>query len=85
MTKANIAAVSKDYVDLQLVQIFFGTSTYDRIERDVKTSLQSQIGLIGGTLGLFTGFSILSAVEIVYFVTRAFLDRLQERSRELDS
>ena len=28
------------------------------------------IGLIGGTMGLLTGFSILSGVEIVYFLLR---------------
>ena len=33
------------------------------------------IGLIGGTMGLLTGFSILSGVEIVYFLLR-FLNSL---------
>ena len=33
-----------------------------------KVTLEAQLGLIGGTMGLLTGFSILSAVEIVYFV-----------------
>ena len=31
------------------------------------------MGLIGGTMGLLTGFSILSGVEIIYFVVRFFL------------
>ena len=30
------------------------------------------MGLIGGTMGLLTGFSILSGVEIVYFIIRFF-------------
>ena len=29
--------------------------------------------LIGGTMGLFTGFSILSAVEILYFIVKYFV------------
>ena len=33
-------------------------------------TLEAQLGLIGGTMGLLTGFSILSAVEIVYFLIR---------------
>ena len=32
--------------------------------------MEAQLGLIGGTMGLLTGFSILSAVEIVYFLLR---------------
>ena len=31
------------------------------------------MGLIGGTMGLLTGFSILSGVEIIYYVVRFFL------------
>ena len=31
-----------------------------------------QLGLIGGTMGLLTGFSLLSGVEIIYFVVRFF-------------
>ena len=32
--------------------------------------MEAQLGLIGGTMGLFTGFSILSAVEIIYYLLR---------------
>ena len=31
---------------------------------------EAQLGLIGGTMGLLTGFSILSGVEIVYYLLR---------------
>ena len=34
--------------------------------------MEAQLGLIGGTMGLLTGFSILSGVEIVYFLLRLF-------------
>ena len=34
---------------------------------------EAQLGLIGGTMGLLTGFSLLSGVEIIYFVVRFFL------------
>ena len=55
-----------------LVQIFFDTATYDEIERDVKVTLEAQLGVIGGTMGLLTGFSILSGVEFVYFIIKLF-------------
>ena len=56
-----------------MVQIYFKTATYDEIERDVKVTLEAQLGLIGGTMGLFTGFSILSGVEIIYYVIKFFM------------
>ena len=56
-----------------MVQIYFDTATYDEIERDVKITISGQLGLIGGTMGLFTGFSILSGVEIVYHAVKFFM------------
>ena len=56
-----------------MVQIYFDTATYDEIERDVKVTLEAQLGLIGGTMGLLTGFSILSGVEIIYYAIKFFM------------
>ena len=67
------SASTVHYGRLQLVQIYFDTASYDEIERDVKVTLEAQLGLIGGTMGLLTGFSILSGVEIVYFVIKFFV------------
>ena len=53
---------------LQLVQIYFDTATFDDIERDKKIKTEAQLSLIGGTMGLLTGFSIISSVEIVFFL-----------------
>ena len=58
---------------LQVIQIYFDTATYDEIERDVKVTINAQLGLIGGTMGLLTGFSILSGVEIIYYLGRFFM------------
>ena len=55
---------------LQLVQIYFDTATFDDIEKDKKIKTEAQLSLIGGTMGLLTGFSIISGVEILYFVTK---------------
>ena len=60
-------AFVKDYPDLIFVDIFFDTATYDRIDRDIKITTEAALGLVGGTMGLLTGFSILSGVEILYF------------------
>ena len=56
-----------------VVQIYFGTVTYDEIEKDRKVTLEAQLGLIGGTMGLLTGFSILSGMEIIYYIARFFM------------
>ena len=72
-------------VSLEKVYIYFDTATFDEIERDekviseawlnnsdLKVTMEAQLGLIGGTMGLLTGFSILSAVEIIYYLFRCF-------------
>ena len=55
---------------LQLVQIYFDTATFDDVERDKKIKMEAQLSLIGGTMGLLTGFSIISGVEIIFFLFR---------------
>ena len=56
-----------------MIQIYIDTATYDEIERDVKVTINAQLGLIGGTMGLLTGFSILSGVEIIYYFGKLFM------------
>ena len=56
---------------LQLVEIRFDTATFDDIERDKKIKTEAQLSLIGGTMGLLTGFSIISGVEIIFFLIRS--------------
>ena len=58
--------------EIYFVEIFFDTSTYDEVEQDKKMTLEAQLGLIGGTMGLLTGFSILSGVEIIYYAIKFF-------------
>ena len=56
-----------------MVEIYFDTATFDDIERDKKIKTEAQLSLIGGTMGLLTGFSIISGVEIVFFLIRSIL------------
>ena len=64
------------YKPFEVVQIYFGTSTYDQNEKDVKVTLEGQLGVVGGTMGLFAGFSLLSGVEIVYFALKFVISTL---------
>ena len=53
------------------MEIYFDTATFDDIERDKKIKTEAQLSLIGGTMGLLTGFSIISGVEIIFFLLRS--------------
>ena len=52
------------------MQIYFDTATFDEVERDKKIKTEAQLSLIGGTMGLLTGFSIISSVKIVFFLLK---------------
>ena len=54
--------------DLQYVRIYFDTPTFDRITKDTSAKFVDKLSAIGGTMGLLTGFSIISGVEILYFL-----------------
>ena len=55
---------------LRFVRIYFGSPTYDRITKDRAAKFVDMLSAIGGTMGLLTGFSIISGVEIIYFLTK---------------
>ena len=54
--------------DLQYVRIYFDTPTFDRTTKDISSKFVDKLSAIGGTMGLLTGFSIISGVEILYFI-----------------
>ena len=67
---------------LHYVKITFDTPKFEQITKDRAAKFVDQISAIGGTMGLLTGFSIISAVEILYFVTRIsiyYLGRLRNK------
>ena len=71
------------YQSVQVVQIYIDTATYDEVEKDEKVTFEAQLGVVGGTMGLFAGFSILSAVEIVYFFVRFLLTVVSKKSNNM--
>ena len=68
-----LTLASSNEEEIYFIEIYFDTSTYDVVEQDKKMTLEAQLGLIGGTMGLLTGFSILSGVEILYYAIRFFV------------
>ena len=64
---------------MQYVRIFFDTPTFDRITKDRAAKFVDMLSAIGGTMGLLTGFSIISAVEIIYFLIKIVSKGLQNK------
>ena len=68
--------------NLKYVRIFFDTPTFDRITKDRAAKFVDMLSAIGGTMGLLTGFSIISAVEILYFAVKIILNAWKKRNKD---
>ena len=66
-------------MEFKYVRIYFGASTFDIITKDRAAKFVDMISAIGGTLGLFTGFSIMSAFELVYYGIKIILEAIQAK------
>jgi len=64
--------------NLRFVKIYFDTPTFDRITKDRAAKFVDMLSAIGGTMGLLTGFSLISGVEIIYFATKIVLNRMKK-------
>ena len=67
--------------NLQSVRIFFDTPTFDRIKKDRAAKFVDMLSAIGGTMGLLTGFSIISAVEIFYFAVKIIVAAIEKKEK----
>ena len=65
-------------LDLKYVRIYFDATTFDRITEDRAAKFVDMLSAIGGTMGLLTGFSIISAVETFYFLIRIIILALKK-------
>ena len=61
---------------LKYVRIYFDTPTFDRITKDRAAKPVDMLSAIGGTMGLLTGFSLISGVEIIYFACKIIVNFL---------
>ena len=55
------------------MRLYFDTPTYDKITKDRSAKFVDKLSAIGGTMGLLTGFSLISAVEIIYFAAKIII------------
>ena len=61
------------------MRIHFYATTFDKITKDRAAKFVDMLSAIGGTMGLLTGFSIISGIEIIYFAIKIFLQVLRDR------
>ena len=66
---------------LRYVRIYFDTPTFDRIEKDRAAKFVDMLSAIGGTMGLLTGFSIISGVEIIFFGAKIAMNFLKNQNK----
>ena len=66
---------------MRLVRIYFDTPTLDRITKDKAAKFVDMLSAIGGTMGLLTGFSIISGVEILYFAVKFLLSAIYGKKK----
>ena len=55
-----------------IVSVQSPTSTVSHSIRDVRDTFIERLGLLGGTVGLFTGFSLLSMLDWTFFLIKLF-------------
>ena len=67
-------------MQFQYVRIYFDATTFDIVTKDRAAKFVDMISAIGGTLGLFTGFSIMSAFELVYFGIKIILEAIKVKN-----
>ena len=74
----NIKILEFEYMSkLHYVKIIFDTPKYDKITKDRAAKFADMLSAIGGTMGLLTGFSIVSGVEIIYFIFKIALQHFK--------
>ena len=64
------------------MRIYFDTPTFDRIAKDRAAKFVDMLSAIGGTMGLLTGFSIISGVEILYFAAKIGWNIIQKNKNK---
>ena len=62
------------------MRIYFDTPTINRITKDRAAKFVGILSAIGGTMGLLTGFSIISGVEVLYFSTKILWSVIKKKT-----
>ena len=72
--KYKVLSGSEWFPRVKIVSIYFDTPGYDEITKDTSAKFVDMLSAIGGTMGLLTGFSLISGVEILYFLAKFLIN-----------
>ena len=68
---------------LKYVRIYFDATTFDIITKDKAAKFVDMLSAIGGTMGLLTGFSIISGVEVIYFIVKIIINAAKSGRKKI--
>lgn len=69
----------KNLADEDLMLVFsIGLPYASIVEKTQKVSFSDRLGIIGGTIGLFTGMSLISIVEALFWISKALFGGLMK-------
>ena len=64
-----------------MIGIYIDTPAFDEVTKDVAATFTDRLSTIGGTFGLLTGFSLISAVEILFFLAKFLIVKLSKNKK----
>ena len=56
--------------DISILNFFFDTPTITQISLEMRVNTFDKLSMIGGTLGLYTGISIITLIEMVWWLIK---------------
>lgn len=64
--------------DIAIIEVQIGGQSYIKMRQTLRKTLGDKVGELGGTLGLFTGFSFMAIVELIYWILVTLLRIFKE-------
>ena len=61
--------------DHALLEVIVKEPRVMQISQNVRVSFEDKLGIAGGTIGLFSGLSLISVVETLYWIARFIMER----------
>ncbi|KAF4519266.1 hypothetical protein B566_EDAN002155 [Ephemera danica] len=73
--------VLRSVMEFTKINIFYDRGTFFAVRKSERYGITDFMANCGGLLGLFTGFSVITAIEICYFASLRIFCRLHERRK----
>ena len=68
--------------DISVLNFFFDTPIITQIGLEMRVSMFDKLSAIGGTLGLYTGISIITIVETIWWLIRFVICAVRRKKYE---